>query len=114
MRRVVLLLVALSLVAAACGSSSKKTNSTPAPSGSSAQQPVSTKLGTGVTADSIKLGVVMVDFNCLAGVLEEARPDQEQAYRIFVDDINNKGGINGRKIEPVIKTYCPLNLDTET
>ena len=114
MRRVGLVLVALSLVAAACGSSTKKSDSTPSTSGSSSPQPVSTKLGTGVTADSIKLGVVMVDFDCLKGVIDEARPDQEQAYRIFIDDINNKGGINNRKIEPVIKTYCPLNLDTET
>jgi hypothetical protein len=113
MRRVVVLFAVLGLVAA-CGSSTKKTNSTPSSTGSSGPQPVSTKLGTGVTADSIKLGVVMVDFDCLKGVIDEARPDQEEAYRIFIDDINNKGGIDNRKIEPVIKTYCPLNLDTET
>ncbi|HTL86662.1 MAG TPA: ABC transporter substrate-binding protein [Acidimicrobiia bacterium] len=114
MRRVVVLIAVLSIVVAACGSSSKKSTPSTSPSGSSGPQPVSTKLGTGVTADSIKLGVVMVDFDCLKSVLDEARPDQEQAYRIYVADINAKGGINGRKIEPVIKTYCPLNLDTET
>jgi hypothetical protein len=110
-RRLALLVALVSLVAA-CGSGGK-TNSSSKGARSKATIPTSTKLGTGVSADAVKLGVLMVDFDCLSGVIDEARPDQEQAYRIYIADINNKGGINGRKIDPVIKTYCPLNLDTE-
>ena len=109
-RRLALVGLVLALVAlTACGSSTKKSSgSSPA-----STAPGSTKLGTGVTANEIKVGVMLIDFNCLASVYDEERPDQKQAYEIFVNDINNKGGINGRKIVPVFASYCPIKSDTE-
>ena len=32
----------------------------------------------------------------------------QDLYGVYFKDINDAGGINGRKIEPVFKTYCPI------
>ena len=109
------MLVAI-VVLAACGSSSKSSSSAPKPTvattggtgAAGSLAPVSTKLGTGVTPTEIKVGVLMIDYDCLANVQDSARPDQKQAFQIFIDDINNKGGINGRKIVPYFETSCPI------
>ena len=71
--------------------------------------PKDTSLGTGVTATQIKVGVMMIDFSCIEQFVDSVEPDQQQAYQIFFDDINAKGGINGRKLVPVFKSYCPIN-----
>ena len=102
------LVAGLLVVAAAC-SSGGGAKTAPTTGGSTATS--DTSLGQGVTAHTIKLGVLMIDFPCLnkLKVYDSARPDQEKTYRIFIDQINNAGGINGRTIEPVFKTYCPIN-----
>ena len=108
--------VALSLglvvaLVGACGSSgSKKGSSTtdkPKSTGSVTTSPQTTDLGPGVTADTIKLGVVMVDYSSIADFVDFTRGDQKQAYQIFIDDINKNGGVGGRKIEPVFQTVRP-------
>src|SRR6516165_2818396 len=114
--RVVGLVLALAVVVGACGSSgSSNASKTPTANASATTQATVTdkSLGTGVTPTSIKVGVMMIDFNCVAQYVDSLRPDQQQAFQIFVDDINAKGGINGRKIVPVYKTYCPINNTTE-
>ncbi|HTK17713.1 MAG TPA: ABC transporter substrate-binding protein [Acidimicrobiia bacterium] len=68
-------------------------------------------LGTGVTDTEIKLGVVLVDFKCIEGAVDSIYVNQEQAYNAFIDDINEHGGVNGRKIVPVFKTVCPVPVD---
>jgi hypothetical protein len=92
----------------ACGSS-KKANQATTPTTNA----VSTTLGTGVTADAIKIGVMMIDFDCVKQFIDQLRPDQQQAFQIFIDDINAKGGINHRRLVPVFKSYCPINLSSE-
>jgi ABC-type branched-subunit amino acid transport system substrate-binding protein len=62
----------------------------------------------GVTADTIKLGLVQVDYSCIQDYVDFNRGDQEETYRVFVDDLNAKGGINGRKIEAVYRDFCPV------
>ena len=64
---------------------------------------------TGVTADSIKLGVALVDFKEIEQYTDTIRTkaEQKQIYEAFIKDINDKGGIAGRKIVPVYKYYCP-------
>ena len=54
----------------------------------------------GVTADTIKVGVVVPDFSALqrAGI-PTYYGDYEPAYQAFFDVINEAGGIHGRKIE---------------
>jgi hypothetical protein len=100
--------VLLTVVLAACGSSNKKQSSSTPATGVE-----STKLGTGVTSDAIKIGVMMIDFDCIKQFTDQLRPDQQQAFQIFIDQVNAKGGINHRRLEPVFKSYCPINLASE-
>jgi hypothetical protein len=108
MRRLVLVIV-LCFVASACASS----KSTAGSSGSTtpgATLPHKAGMGAGVTAKQINLGVVLIDFKCIPDqFVDEERPDQKKAYQAFIDDINAKGGINGRMIKPFYKTICPLD-----
>jgi ABC-type branched-subunit amino acid transport system substrate-binding protein len=64
--------------------------------------------GQGVTNDTIKLGLVQVDYSCIQDFVDFNRGDQEQTYKVFVDDLNAKGGINGRKVVPVYHDFCPV------
>src|SRR6516162_10280937 len=95
MRRLMLVIV-LCFVASACASS----KSTAGSSGSTtpgASLPHKAGMGAGVTAKQINLGVVLIDFKCIPDqFVDEERPDQKKAYQAFIDDINAKGGINGR------------------
>jgi ABC-type branched-subunit amino acid transport system substrate-binding protein len=90
--------VVATLVAAAIG-----VGSGPAAAAKSAQAN-----GQGVTADTIKLGLVQVDYSCIQDFVDFSRGDQEETYKVFVDDLNAKGGINGRKVEPVYRDFCPV------
>jgi ABC-type branched-subunit amino acid transport system substrate-binding protein len=100
-----LVVLAIVVVLAACGSSSKK--GTP-PAGTKAPSAQSTALGTGVTANAIKLGISLTDFECIKGAIDFIRVNQEQNYQAYIDDINERGGINGRKIVPVFHRFCPI------
>ncbi len=114
-RRFVVLVAAIAVTLAACGSSSKtgggSTSSTTAASGvttTTGFKQTDTSLGRGVTATTIKVGVALVDFDCIKQFVNSIRQDQETIYRAYIDDINAKGGIAGRKIVPVFHTFCPI------
>jgi ABC-type branched-subunit amino acid transport system substrate-binding protein len=100
------------LVAAGCTAnstgSSKSTGSTASTSpGATTTQVAGT--GPGVTATTIKLGVAMINWQCIPkAFVDEERPKEQAAYQAFIDDINEHGGISGRKIVPVYKKICPL------
>ncbi len=102
---------------AACGSSSKPkvspaTNGTTPSAGGTAPQ--STELGQGVTADSVKLGIVIVDYNneVISANVDFTRGPQQKIYQAFVDDMNKNGGVaGGLKIDPVYEIYAPLGSD---
>ena len=103
--------VVAAVVLAACGSSGSKTSSSTSPSGSTAPgvtQPQTTTLGQGVTADAIKLGVVIIDYKAIGSYIDFTRGNQQQAYQVFIDDINKHGGIAGRKIVPSYQTYVSI------
>jgi len=106
------LVIVVALVAAACGSSSNKgqVKSTTSAGGSATtvNNIVSKTLGPGVTDKQIKVGISLIDFKCIAQYIDFTRPNQQAGYQAFIDDINKKGGINGRQIVPVFKTECPL------
>ena len=93
---------------AACGSSGSGKAATTTAGGSTTTLPPSTTLGQGVTADTIKLGVVMVDYKVIAPFIDFTRGNQQQAYQVLIDDINKKGGIQGRQIVPSYQTYVPI------
>jgi hypothetical protein len=114
----VALLGVLSLVVAlaACGSSSKTvtpgTNSTTPSAGGTAPQ--STTLGQGVTDTSIKLGVVLIDYenSVISANIDFSRGDQKKIFQAFIDDVNNHGGVaGGKKLVPVYEVYAPLGTD---
>jgi len=102
--------VALAVLFAACGSSGS--NKGGGSSGTTTPQtaPFSKTLGTGVTATTIKVGVMMIDQQCIAQYENSLEYDQQKDYDLFINNINDNGGINGRKIVPVYKTYCPPPL----
>jgi ABC-type branched-subunit amino acid transport system substrate-binding protein len=96
-----IVLVALS---AAFGSSARGSPS----SSTAASRGPSKALGVGVTRTQIKMGIALVDFDCIKNFVDEIRVNQDQVYQAYIDDINAKGGIAGRKIAPVYDNYCPL------
>ncbi|HEV7523928.1 MAG TPA: ABC transporter substrate-binding protein [Acidimicrobiia bacterium] len=103
------LVVVLALVTAACGSSK---GGAPAAS-TTTPSVVSKTLGPGVTANSIKLGVSLIDFKCIQQYIDFTRPVQQPIYQAFIDDVNAKGGINGRKIVADFNTECPLSSTSD-
>ncbi len=70
--------------------------------------PLEAGLGRGITADKIKLGFIIVENNqkmlSFYGVQGGATGDTKQQVNAVVDDMNARGGILGRKIEPVFRT----------
>jgi hypothetical protein len=94
--------VVAALVAAGCGSGDDDDD------GASPTTGGSTELGTGVTADEIKLGIAIIDYTAIANFVDFARGDQEKTAQIFVDYINENGGVGGRQIVPVFKKYEPI------
>src|SRR5215207_217639 len=62
----------------------------------------------GVTKGEIKVGIPLVDFEAIKDFVDYEFGDTEAISKVFVDDINAKGGINGRKIVPVYKKYPPI------
>ncbi len=104
---------------AACGSSASSTASstTAASTGtaSAGPSPVSSASTSsrGVTANSINVVFPVVSLNSLAGkegFAEDAEyGEQTKAIELFVKQINDSGGINGRMINPIISTFDPTN-----
>ncbi|MEX0663249.1 MAG: ABC transporter substrate-binding protein [Acidimicrobiia bacterium] len=62
----------------------------------------------GVDAETIKIGIVIVDYESIKDFVDFHRGDQEETAQIFVDWINDNGGVGGRIIDPVFKTYPPI------
>src|SRR5688572_11535018 len=60
------------------------------------------------TPNPLKLGIVMVDYEAIKDFVDFHRGDQEATAQIFVDWINDNGGIGGRQIEPVYRTFNPI------
>ena len=96
------------LVLVGCGSSSKKATSSQTTTASTAPVALTASF-RGVTATSIKLGVALIDYDCIKQFIDFNRGNQQAVEQSFVDDINNHGGILGRQIVPVYKTYCPID-----
>ncbi len=65
-------------------------------------------LGDGVSADKVKVGIAIIDYDSIADFVDFARGDQLKTAQVFVDYINKNGGIDGRQIDPVFKTYEPI------
>ena len=70
----------------------------------------------GVTADTITIGVSMLDFGLLAdmGLVRAGWGDQQGVFQALVDDLNANGGILGRQLEAVYDFYSPISADDAT
>ncbi len=103
--------------AAGCSSASPSTTSSTASGGSStgSPSPVSSASSSsrGVTKDSINVVFPVVSLSSLAGREGFAQDpefgEQNQAINFYVKQINDAGGINGRKINPIVTTFDPTN-----
>lgn len=62
----------------------------------------------GVEKDEIKLGIDYVDLEAIRDVTDINHGDYETTYKAVIDDLNKKGGVNGRKIVPVFAKINPL------
>jgi hypothetical protein len=72
--------------------------------------PTATGPSPGVTADSIKVGVTYVDVKSLVkSGLNYNLGDHKAVYQALFADINDHGGINGRKVEPVFAPIDPTS-----
>lgn len=115
----VVLLGAVLVGTAACGasaSSSPASNSgAPSAGGGGSLSPVSTASTSsrGVTKDAINVVFPIVSLNSLAGregFAEDAEfGEQAKAIKLFVGQINEAGGIHGRKINAVIVSFDPTD-----
>ncbi len=114
--RAMAVLGAVLIATAACssGSSAPSTTSGGQATGGSAvpvsQASTSTR---GVTGNSINVVFPVVSLNSLAGQEGFAEDpeygEQSKAIDFYVNQINQSGGINGRKINPIIATFDPTN-----
>ena len=62
----------------------------------------------GVTPTSIKLGITYLDSAAIQNVVNIQPGNYQVAYTALIDQINAKGGINGRKIVPVFEPVDPI------
>ncbi|MGZ7087823.1 MAG: ABC transporter substrate-binding protein, partial [Ilumatobacteraceae bacterium] len=76
--------------------------------GATSRQSSSGSTQQGVTKDTIKVGIPLVDFDAIKDFVDYTFGDTEAISKTFVDNINKNGGINGRKIVPVYRKYPPI------
>lgn len=65
----------------------------------------------GVTAERILLGMSMLDFEQLTtmGLAPAGWGDQQGIFEALIDDLNERGGINGRMVEGVYEFYSAID-----
>lgn len=133
--RLWIVLLALALVASACGDdggepAASGESSTPDPEPTDddpidepmdddpvdepVDEPEPLDVGTGVTETSIKVGVAVPDFDALqAAGIGNYQGDADVAFQVFFDQINAAGGILGRQIEPVYVGFDFIRPETQ-
>uniref|UniRef100_UPI003F531081 ABC transporter substrate-binding protein n=1 Tax=Yinghuangia sp. YIM S10712 TaxID=3436930 RepID=UPI003F531081 len=100
-RASVLLTAVAALILSGCAAESKDDSDNPSASGGPVAPPPAGNTAPGVTADSIKIGVVYPDLSAVKQFMKIDHGDYEASYKAVIDKINEAGGINGRKIVPV-------------
>jgi ABC-type branched-subunit amino acid transport system substrate-binding protein len=86
--------------------------------GSTGTTPASARKASdiGITRDAIKLGVLIPSDNSSAAggtSFSSVIGSPKQQWGAYLDELNAKGGILGRKVEPVFREYDGLNLDAQ-
>lgn len=63
----------------------------------------------GVTADAIRVGILLIDVDVIAQLgLDLGFGDVEAHWQVAIDALNQSGGILGRRVEPVFRRYVPV------
>lgn len=127
------LILTLAVIAGACTSSDEPeaatpttpdSTETPAASSSSTAAPPSSTSSVppagltasfrGVTEDSIKLGYSHIDFDTLNATFSLGLPfpNSGPVMDVLVEDLNERGGIHGRRIELVREMFVPVGTTT--
>lgn len=79
----------------------------------SSSRPAPTASDTGVTAEAIELGIMLLDLGGIGQVGLSGDWDQEEWYQAHVDHLNEvEGGIHGRRVEPVFAKFDGLDYDS--
>ena len=98
----------LALFVVACSGDSDGGNEGATGSASQASSP-------GITDETLRLGVVLLDLSTLEplgmGLDNFEVETQQEAFEVFIDAINDDGGVGGRTVEPVYVVNDPLNAD---
>lgn len=80
--------------------------------GDDGDEPVElTATARGVTADTITIGISMLDFATLVelGLSQNGWGDQRLVWDTFLADLNARGGINGRQVVAEFEFYNPID-----
>jgi len=68
----------------------------------------------GVTEDAIKVGVHFVDLETVFDIVALDHGNYQAAFQAVIDRVNDTGGINGRRIDPVFAAIDPIGTDPAT
>lgn len=109
MKRAIAIVCVAGLAFTACKSSDDA-----ATSGGTTTSELSTEPGRGVTDTTIKVGVTYTDLSAIKDVVNIDHGDYLSAFQALADDINDDGGINGRKIQLVDGPVDPVGTDSGT
>jgi len=120
-----LALLAVALLAASCVSNDDETSSdepsttttaaastdTDEPSEPVEEEIVLTDSWRGVTADTINVGVSMLNFKLLVdlGLSPAGWGDQQAVWEALIANLNDNGGINGRMVNASYDSYSPID-----
>lgn len=64
----------------------------------------------GVTEDSIKVGILLFDLDAILALgVDVGYGDHQAHYQLVIEEINARGGILGRAIEPVYRLVSPVD-----
>lgn len=68
----------------------------------------------GVTADTIHLGYVDIDWEAVNTQFNQTRNDApvDEVVKILQDDLNERGGILGRQVEVEVKRFLPVGSES--
>jgi ABC-type branched-subunit amino acid transport system substrate-binding protein len=101
--------VAMTAVALLLGAACKSTDSDKADetTTTTAGEKVVDERAPGVTDDTIKIGITYPDFAALGDAVSINHGDYEAAYNAVIDDLNEQGGVNGRKLKAVFAPVDP-------
>jgi ABC-type branched-subunit amino acid transport system substrate-binding protein len=118
MKRAIALLAVAGVLAVGCKSSGEPATSSPSDTDSSggtvATAPLSTEPGQGVTDSEIRIGVTFTDLSSIRDIVNIDHGDYSSAFQALADDINDAGGINGRKLVLVDGPVSPVGTDSAT